>query len=516
MSRKGANAPAADAGGPRATPQPPNGPGKAASAEKTPKTDAVEAEVEALRKRLAEARENISLRTAPVLATRLFAQWAAEYSAWLVSKLLRSPVTWLLVLPAAAAWCAAKYHFAPGLFAPPVCGESEPGALWSVELAAKEVGWWILLGFLSSVGFGTGLHSGLMFLFPHVLQVVTAAEACGTTVGLVAWYQHPCKLECSMTRGSTDGSTVTLLSLWLLVTTQCMLWGAGTAIGELPPYLISKAARQAGSKDTEFEAELEDARKSTDLFSRMKIWTIDFTEKHGFVGVFLLASWPNAAFDMCGMCCGYLMMPFWTFFVACCLGKGVVKVNGQAIFFVTLFGSQFFQVLLSCMDPVEAMLKSATGQEWQLKQFLSSKRTSLVATFKQQERFFPDQLPRVIGKGESLDHKRLVEIYEDESIVKRILAEWDANKDGTLSVAELKNAASRTDGKLSLGSLDPGASADAFKVKDVLKACWELFIVGLILFFVTQAINQVAKQKQAQLDEAEVAKLEKRLSGKKD
>merc|ERR1719454_2677501 len=123
-----------------------------------------------------------------------------------------------------------------------------------------------------------------------------------------------------MTRGSTDGSTVTLLNLWLLVTTQFMLWGFGTAIGELPPYLISKAARLAGSKDTEFEAEIEEARKSTDLFSRMKIWTIGFTEKHGFLGVFLLAAWPNAAFDMCGMCCGYLNMDFWTFFIACALG----------------------------------------------------------------------------------------------------------------------------------------------------------------------------------------------------
>jgi membrane protein YqaA with SNARE-associated domain len=495
--------------------RPPSSSSKGPS-EKTPKSGTVHAEVEALRKKLAEARENISLRTTPVLAVRLFAQWAAEYSAWVVSKLLRSPVTWLVVLPAAAAWCAAKYHFAPGLFTPPVCGEAEPGVLWLVELAAKEAGWWILLGFLSSVGFGTGLHSGLMFLFPHVMQVVAAAEACGTTVGLVPWYQHPCKLECSMTRGSTDGSTVTLLNLWLLVTTQCMLWGAGTAIGELPPYLISKAARLAGSKDTEFESELEEARNSTDVFSRMKIWTIDFTEKHGFFGVFLLASWPNAAFDMCGMCCGYLLMPFWTFFLACCLGKGVVKVNGQAVFFVTLFGSQFFQVLLSCMDPVEAMLKSATGKDWQLQQFLSTKRAFLVKQFKQQERFFPDQLSRVIGKGESLDHGELVELYEDDSIAKRILAEWDVSKDGELTVAELKNAASRTDGKIALGSLDPGASADAFKVKDVLKACWELFIIGLILFFVTAAINQVARQKQAQLDEAEVAKLEKKLSGKKD
>jgi hypothetical protein len=27
----------------------------------------------------------------------------------------------------------------------------------------------------------------MMFLFPHVLQVVTAAESCGTTEGAMAW-----------------------------------------------------------------------------------------------------------------------------------------------------------------------------------------------------------------------------------------------------------------------------------------------------------------------------------------
>merc|ERR1712241_447294 len=142
---------------------------------------------------------------------------------------------------------------------------------------------------------------------------------------------------------------------------QCVLWGIGTAVGELPPYLVSKAARQGGKKDSEYEAEMEEARKSSDAFSRMKIWTIDFTQKHGFVGVFLLASWPNAAFDMCGMCCGYVLMPFWTFFIACCLGKGVVKVNLQAFFFVNLFGSRAFKVMLSGLDSVNTVLQGIFG-----------------------------------------------------------------------------------------------------------------------------------------------------------
>ena len=30
--------------------------------------------------------------------------------------------------------------------------------------------WWIGLGVLSSIGLGTGMHSGLLFLFPHMLK----------------------------------------------------------------------------------------------------------------------------------------------------------------------------------------------------------------------------------------------------------------------------------------------------------------------------------------------------------
>ena len=40
------------------------------------------------------------------------------------------------------------------------------------------------------------------------------------------------------------------------------------------------------------------------------------------------------------MCCGFLLVPFWTFFGATMLGKGLVKVNGQAVFFIALFGQE--------------------------------------------------------------------------------------------------------------------------------------------------------------------------------
>lgn len=456
-------------------------------------------EIEALSQKLASARASIGLRTAPITTIRLSTTWLLEFSVRFVGQVIKSPFTWLLIVPAVSAWAATKYSLAPELYSPPVCGEKDGGVLWQVELAIVEAVWWIVLGILSSVGFGTGLHSGIMFLFPHVMQVVGAAEACQTTTGLIGWYQHPCKLDCATTSGPKDSSTVTVFQLWTLVTVQCMLWGLGTAIGELPPYLVSKAARQAGSKDSDYQAELDDARQKTDMFSKMKMWTIDFTEKHGFLGVFLLASWPNAAFDMCGMCCGYVLMPFWTFFLATCLGKGVVKVNLQALVFINVFGSAAFQVLLSGLDSINSAVQSVSGRDIGLRSVVESGRAKLVHNFEQQSRFHPDKLFRSKGELALDDLKQVYSKHSDgEAIASRVLKEWDANADGRLTASELTLAASRTDGKVSLSSLDPGTGTS------VLKMLWELFIVGLVLFFLFSVLDQIARTKQQELDDAEI------------
>lgn len=463
------------------------------------------------RARLAEDRNRLGLTTRPFATLRLFFSWMIGFAAYSVTKALKSPITWLVVVPSLVGWIATKRVLAPHLFKPPVCGDTAAGILWSVELAMTEVLWWTILGILSSVGFGTGLHSGVMFLFPHVMQVVAAAEGCGTTDGLIAWYHHPCKLECVTTHGPKDGGTVTFVRLFSLVWLQCVLWGIGTACGELPPYLVSKGARLAGQKDSEFEAELEEARHSRSLFARLKVWTIDFTEKNGFLGVFLLASWPNAAFDMCGMCCGYLLMPFWTFFLACCLGKGVVKVSGQAAFFIMLFGSAAFDVLLSFLARFDATLAPLVGKDLQVRTLVAQSRAKIVRQFEQQSRFHPEKL-LLDGQGH-LDIDALKMHYgkfdDHEAVVDRVLGHLDKDADGRVALEELRAAASDIDGKISLSSLDPG------KGTSIAKLCWELFIVGLIAFFLCSVITQLAKTKQAEIDEAKLEQMAREKQKKK-
>lgn len=300
------------------------------------------------------------------------------------------------------------------------------------------------------------------------LLPVPQVESCQSTTGLVTAYTHPCKLDCSLTPGYDDGSA-TFLAIVAKVWPACFLWGFGTAIGELPPYLVSKAARLAGQRAGEFEAEIEAARTSNDVFSRLKLWTMDFTEKHGFIGVLLLAGWPNAAFDMCGMCCGYLLMPFATFFVAVVLGKAVLKVTGQAFFFVALFGKGFFERLLSgAAPPIERLLKSILGIEVSVVEVGTAKRLALLDHFKKQTRYTPSVLMAKFGNSKKggLDLGGLKRLFADFSadangrlvIAKRVLRLWDANGDSAISKAEIEHLVSATDGQVSLGALDQAVS----------------------------------------------------------
>eukprot|EP00879_Flechtneria_rotunda_P014530 GHRR01015185.1.p1 GENE.GHRR01015185.1~~GHRR01015185.1.p1 ORF type:complete len:285 (+),score=76.87 GHRR01015185.1:269-1123(+) len=204
--------------------------------------------------------------------------------------------------------------------------------------------WWLGLGILSSIGLGTGMHSGLLFLFPHMLKVCLAAETCSHVdfnTRSDVWYSSE-PFHC----GDTPPGQVTYWQIFRKVALTAILWGCGTAVGEVPPYFLSYKAAAAGRRNEMYEglqesltssASGEKASPVTKLVASMQAWMMRIIKQHGFMGILLLASWPNAAFDLCGICCGAFLMPFWSFFGATLIGKGVIKVSGQALFFVALF-----------------------------------------------------------------------------------------------------------------------------------------------------------------------------------
>ncbi|KIY95916.1 hypothetical protein MNEG_12045 [Monoraphidium neglectum] len=292
------------------------------------------------------------------------------YFAWSVASGLRDaahfvathPLTLFMALPLLAYYVTAK---ALG-YAPAHTALMEELFLYAT--------WWIGLGILSSIGLGTGMHSGLLFLFPHMLKLsqqqqqqqqqrqgheaCLSAETCGhvnfDTRGDVWYSSEP--FHCG--GQAADPGGVSFWQIYSKVWPTAVLWGAGTAIGEVPPYFLSYQAAVAGTRN-EMLADVQgniQAGKGAGLVARivgaMQLWMMRVIQQHGFVGILLLASWPNAAFDLCGICCGAFKMPFWSFFGATLIGKGFVKVSGQALFFVALFRQASRDALLAAVTSI--------------------------------------------------------------------------------------------------------------------------------------------------------------------
>ncbi|CCW62399.1 unnamed protein product [Phytomonas sp. EM1] len=216
-----------------------------------------------------------------------------------------------------------------------------------VEYYLADTIYWVGLGILSSAGFGTGIHSGLLFLFPHIYLTCRAVSTCMNT----NFWNYPVNpfygprervfMCLSPAIEGTEAFSVSILASVLKVLPACIAWGFGTALGEMPPYLLSYAAAKQGRKQHEL-----DQASSYNILNRMKEWTLRNIQRYGFFAVLLLAAWPNMAFDLCGMACGQFLMPFWSFFMATVIGKALIKVTLQSFFFVTLFSGNNVENLI--------------------------------------------------------------------------------------------------------------------------------------------------------------------------
>lgn len=77
---------------------------------------------------------------------------------------------------------------------------------------------------------------------------------------------------------------------------EAFLWGAGTAIGELPPYFVARAASAAGGMDEELEEIFDDEGGSSisadqgNWIDRGKKKLAVFLKSYAFVTVLAMAS----------------------------------------------------------------------------------------------------------------------------------------------------------------------------------------------------------------------------------
>lgn len=261
------------------------------------------------------------------------------YMVWLGKKCVNHKVFQLLVFPAVCALA----------FGAQVEGPHSP-YVSMILVGLEYFTWWFGLGVLSSVGLGSGMHSGILFLFPHLIEIIMAANQCGHVDFLTydrMWFRGG---EGMLLCGEAGAGT-TFIDIFMKCVPAAMLWGAGTAAGEIPPYAVSYAAAASGAKNEEYEEAMGETEGGSPL-AAMKAWMVSFLKKYGFWGVFALSAWPNAAFDLCGICCGAFMMPFWTFFVATFCGKALVKVNLQSVFFIVLFREQYLSKVVDFLNGV--------------------------------------------------------------------------------------------------------------------------------------------------------------------
>ncbi|KAL4223521.1 Vacuolar membrane protease [Mactra antiquata] len=227
----------------------------------------------------------------------------------------------------------------------------------TVQKVEKQFLWcayWVGLGILSSVGLGTGLHTFLLYLGPHIAAVTLAAYECMSTDFPEPPY--PTEIICP----EEESGYVSMWTIISKVRLEAFMWGAGTAIGELPPYFMAKAARLSGTEIDEDEFEeieelLEEKKTHPDDMSfleRAKLSVHNLVQRVGFFGILLCASIPNPLFDLAGITCGHFLIPFWTFFGATLIGKAIIKMHIQKLFVIFLFSEHHVESVVNLIGKI--------------------------------------------------------------------------------------------------------------------------------------------------------------------
>merc|ERR1719419_2169975 len=173
---------------------------------------------------------------------------------------------------------------------------------------------------------------------------------------------------------------VTIWAILSKVRVEAFCWGAGTAIGEPPPYFMARAARLSGSESTEDEEEfleLQEKLKNPEqmtFFERMKHKVQQLVEKVGFFGILACASIPNPLFDLAGITCGHFLIPFWTFFGATLIGKAVIKMHIQKVFVIITFSKHIVEQMVLLIGSVP---KVGPSLQKPFSQYLEAQRNKL-------------------------------------------------------------------------------------------------------------------------------------------
>ena len=160
-------------------------------------------------------------------------------------------------------------------------------------------------GILSSIGVGTGLQSGLLFLFPFIFKITSASQRCQSLdfdYERDVFFADPSSIYyCPHAHNNganpatsgpvftqyadahaVDVEKITYFEVLMAVMPAAVVWGAGTAIGEVPPYALAYAAAKAGDNQATLD-EIENQIKSPQRPGKEKSFDFSvFVEKSKF------------------------------------------------------------------------------------------------------------------------------------------------------------------------------------------------------------------------------------------
>lgn len=192
--------------------------------------------------------------------------------------------------------------------------------------------WWVGLGVLSSIGLGTGLHTFVLFLGPFIAKLASVSSLCSIVPEL-----KPSRWTFEYFENCPSSGSSSLFNIIFAVQLESFLWGFGTVLGELPPYLVARGARYEDDQDYNEEG-------------KIKRFLREALQKYAFITLCLCASVPNPLFDLAGLMAGHFGIPFVEFFVATAIGKAIVKVQIQVFFVCLLFSGNRLEVFFGGIE----------------------------------------------------------------------------------------------------------------------------------------------------------------------
>jgi hypothetical protein len=183
-------------------------------------------------------------------------------------------------------------------------------------------GTWCLLGVFSTIGLGTGVHTGLAFVIPFISNIYSISKECNSTnFEILGNNTHICLNNVESNNLNYD--------IFMKCFPAVFFWCLCSGLGELPPYYMAYTINDKLTFDSYFGS-------LGNSFILEKL--LEFTKKYSFITILLFATWPNMTFDMCGIACGYCKISIFIFLSATIIGKSFIKTPIQLALFIKYFG----------------------------------------------------------------------------------------------------------------------------------------------------------------------------------